>query len=446
MSLDTAQKALIHRATDASILNYLSQMGAGRTEWLPLNHPMISGVEHNQHPQGPRRLNNAAVASYLATSGTTHCANGWTFFSRALSAMAVGDAHSAWHFAYYAELRAALSLLANSGVGVFDKWNCVLTTSGLEPLEIRLSPSTYDPKPGGTHRAAWEALDALVTGNVAFQQKLTAAISVAGVNIDDFVRPAFPGVGPQWSLKAWIDKWTFDLRQCTKDKLLRNRGSYEPHENWSLSSTAIEAAAFLSEMWSLLEPSPASTFQEFDRYLFRSSLEAAAELHPSFNGHNLAAIVTAAVGRLDQATVLRLGQGFLLRNHPFESDPSVISWARHRQPLPMSPFPAISRSMMLLRLATGVTKSTLSAAGTPLPNALDFWIDSIGLNRGLWGAGGRPADLFDLWTDIEIGLTDLDAERMAGGPATFHSWLNNLPGNQTLLTSAERAALWSVAT
>src|SRR5689334_737896 len=63
----------------------------------------------------PRQL-----SQYIAASTLLHCADGWSYLGRAFTALLGGDSSRAIHLAYYAELRAAMSLLATEGIGVFS--------------------------------------------------------------------------------------------------------------------------------------------------------------------------------------------------------------------------------------------------------------------------------------------------------------------------------------
>ena len=60
------------------------------------------------------------IGEYVASSVLLHCNDGWNYLSRAVESLINGDIASAIHFAYYAELRSAMSLLAYEGIGIFN--------------------------------------------------------------------------------------------------------------------------------------------------------------------------------------------------------------------------------------------------------------------------------------------------------------------------------------
>src|ERR1700722_6306108 len=67
--------------------------------------------------KSPSLLRTTHLAQYISASSILHCADGWSYLGRAISCLLTGDPHRVVHLAYYAELRAALSLLASEGIG-----------------------------------------------------------------------------------------------------------------------------------------------------------------------------------------------------------------------------------------------------------------------------------------------------------------------------------------
>src|SRR6476661_7745516 len=62
------------------------------------------------HAQGSAKASQ--LAEYVAASAILHCSDGWGYLGRAMGAQLQGDIGTSRHLAYYAELRAAMSLLA----------------------------------------------------------------------------------------------------------------------------------------------------------------------------------------------------------------------------------------------------------------------------------------------------------------------------------------------
>ena len=87
--------------------------------WLTARHPytnVVAALDSNSST-----IDGGKIAEYIAASIPLHVADGWTFLARAFESIRSGDRNTAVHLAYYAELRAAMSLLASEGVGVFNR-------------------------------------------------------------------------------------------------------------------------------------------------------------------------------------------------------------------------------------------------------------------------------------------------------------------------------------
>jgi len=72
------------------------------------------------------KVNPRGIAEYIATSSPSHAIDGWAFLGRAIGCTLSRDTYSAVHFAYYAELRAGMAILAACGIGIGDKNHLVL--------------------------------------------------------------------------------------------------------------------------------------------------------------------------------------------------------------------------------------------------------------------------------------------------------------------------------
>lgn len=108
-------------------------------------------------------LRHADLQSYVAASSVIHCMDSWSYLARAIEAELSGDFSGARHLAYYAELRAAMSLLASGGIGVFkNKHVSVKADRRCESIA----------KSGGTHEFVWDALEFWARQSFAAQQVL----------------------------------------------------------------------------------------------------------------------------------------------------------------------------------------------------------------------------------------------------------------------------------
>ena len=99
------------------------------------------------------------------------------------------------------------------------------------------------------------------------------------------------------------------------------------------------------------------------------------------------------------------------------------------------------RATMLLRLATGASATLLSDAGIGREK-LDFWIQAVGTERGIWQSGAPPDDLVDLWGDVEVALEQIDS--MKGTKVGSQELWARESRNLAVLGECERVGLWGL--
>ena len=119
--------------------------------WLPYRHPYNGNVVRRLSKQ--RDIDGPKLAEYIAFSAPLHLTDGWNYLSRAFDAASRGDYNSSYHLAYYGELRAAISLLATEGIGIFNRRHIAINER-FEPCEFTRK------KRKGTHDATWLLLSA----------------------------------------------------------------------------------------------------------------------------------------------------------------------------------------------------------------------------------------------------------------------------------------------
>lgn len=165
------------------------------------------------------QINGKHLAEYISASTMLHMADGWGFLGRAMQAHLIGDYPVARHLSYYAELRAAMSILACNGVGVFSGWNYVVTG----PRQVVEVPCC-----SGTHKFTWSALHWWAHSQGSWKQ------------IGDSVRPYGIPVSNWLSLAAgysawgavasdWVTSLGLDIQRVADDQESRNIASYRPN-------------------------------------------------------------------------------------------------------------------------------------------------------------------------------------------------------------------------
>jgi hypothetical protein len=384
-------------------------------------------------------INARHLSDYIAASAPLHCCDGWGLLGRALSCHLRGDSSVARHLAYYAELRAAMSLLATQGIGVFRLKHFALDAEGT-PHRVHNQ---------GTHVAAWELLDAWA-GLSSAAATLGEILAPAGQPIADWIDTM--SLGAPWHPIAaeWLRSIGLDLQIFSSDdRDARNEASYRPayirQTSWLPSRDALQTAV---EIWRLLEPSPSLAFPELDRYLLRKSLEAAFEsvrgkTRKQARARFRSCISQTVTRQVDQGEE-RLWNDFLMRvNQP--DDPVVLRLSEERgRARPDYHVSMMARALLLLRVASGATRLTMKQAGARM-ETLSFWWQPYGEQLGLWDAPAPDvARLTDGWADVELMLETVGAY-VSEGDDTYWGTVTQLPDALASFTSMEMVGVWSLA-
>jgi len=384
--------------------------------WLSATHPFPDGAL----PTGEAAfaaVSSADMLEVIAARGPLHVIDGWGYLGRAFSSMLSGNAHAARHMAYYAELRAALSILASSGIGVFNRRNAAVDATGVVTVLSNFS----------THQMAWLALAEWSAGS-ASTERLIKPIQLLGASLLEPFREFFPGQVATAAGQLMYNLG-FDLRYGAVDRDERNWSSYQPTALAPIHTSPAQDAAFLSMFWQACRPNGV----ELERHLLRILLETEARSHDlevSDYPHSFE--------RLPESTKAVIPFKFLTReDDPVDHD-FILQLANRVVPAP--PHAMMCRAGLLLKLATGMAEENLRAAGVqPLLHFSDWWQD-FGANHGLWRPGQPPVDNVELWGDIDLAL----AECTAAPSGHRNEWLSSLAANSVRICETERAALWGL--
>jgi len=384
------------------------------------------------------KVNDRQLAEFIAASVVLHCSDAWALLGRAVDALLIGHVSAAKHFAYYSELRAAMSILGYQGVGIFDHRHVVLDGAG----KISTIPKNRRGYPG-THLVTWLALD-YCSSQSQWGKLLEEIISPAGLPME-FWLPEFPARAPWRTLgRSWMLSWGFDLRRLGKDRDMRNDASYQPSSLEGVQSIpAAPALEFIECIWMALEPSPGSPFEPIDRFLLRHSLDETIKtrigsLPSGSERERLVDLLLERVGVGGHESAIR---AFLVTDDLVAGGVSCLfDLATSSAQASQEAMAMAARAVLLLRIASGASRQLAEAVGTP--NDLRFWWEDFAIQRGLWGADDEPAALTDLWADIEESL-DASLRWRTSGAEERSSALRELGGTLGILGQFERACLWS---
>ena len=373
-----------------------------RSMWVGSTNFYASGVPEKLRQSAPDTdAKKRNLAQFIAGSAALHASDGWSYLGRSIAALLCGDAHRGLHLAYYAELRAALSILAGAGIGIFDRKHYVISDAN----------KTRELKTGqGTHTTAWLALQKWASRQSS-GALFASIVRPEGLTLEEWFHShgGASALAPQ--AQAWLMQWGMDLQLAINDRDARNESSYRPDgipDTWVTG--APEALDFVQDMWSLLEPGAKSEFETLDLHVLRLAAEKAY-----YGQTGCAAIATDlryqhfVDGLLEphsfaDSTKNRL-KGFLLRKS-VSDDPQIFAYARSKPDHSQSDVYAVmARAVFLLRIAVGSTQALLGKAGVE-PSDLKFWQSKVGVSRGLWPPDTPPTHLADLWADVEDSIRE----------------------------------------
>ena len=384
--------------------------------------------------------NPRQLAQYIVASSLLHSTDGWSYLGKAILSLLRGDPHRSRHLAYYAELRAAMAILATEGVGVFDKRHIAINgPNSVVPLQQEVP----------THVFVWECLrfwSALPKSSDLFVD----IIRPHGRSLDDWFAPFGGGTTVTAQARDWLLCWGMDLKSAVTDKNARNESSYRPDgmsNSWHVNCD--NALSFVEDVWRVLEPSSDGEFSVLDRCLLRLSIESVARGLGGRGKKQLAtreSVVSRIVGRQGLSNEMEQHWIRFLLRQSSPDDPPLFGLTR------VSAFDedfghisVIARAVLLLRLASGATGRLLKQADLAI-DSVSFWWSRLGYTRGLWEGTRELSATTDLWADVTELLVDAQnfRRRHASAGQNFFKAGEELGHVLLGLSGCERAAIWSM--
>lgn len=385
------------------------------------------------------------MSEYISVSSLLHCIDGWGFLGRAINCLSEGDHDVTRHLAYYAELRAAISILASQGIGIFNNKHYYVDSSGM---------SNQIPGGYGTHMMTWLAFEEWA-GLSTVPDLITRIIRPNNFTLSDWLDnyPNYSGIKP--IATNWLKTWGIDLSQLPQDRNARNEASYRPTKLQNIRNIdPINATNFLCSLWELLEPTASSRFALLDKHLLRKSLISLYEstessIRTDTNGviNDLGYIKimdeflsdVSSVGIISTIEIDQWKTFLLNKNDPLilmEASGKLDVYNRRHH------FQVISRALLLLRIASGTSAELLYKNGYN-KNDVEFWWKSYGLDHSLWNNGKEPSDFCDLWNDIPDSIQKIRLWNNTSTNNTYFDLRNNdNAGFLSVLGTFERIALW----
>lgn len=419
-----------------------------QSEWLEKQH-VLGGLVRAETGSAPHKASDAlAIAEYVAASVPLHLADAWTYFGRAMGALATGTVEVAQHLLYYCELRAMHALLFRHGVVMLDRQAFVLRKSGTTDIPFPKDSRNFA---SNTHQGIW----------VLFKQWLQtpSAASFFGETVMLRSEPL-----AKWAterplpssvsaiLGPLMEQWGMDLARFSRDRELRNQVSYNPNR-LQLVPTGVTPsfiADLYQQVWMILEPGASNAFDALDRHIARDVFQAFSNLEPddgavtvppqfsSMNEYWVHKVLGEDTGKfvtefLDKPEEQPSPAIFVDAGRDLASDTLAKQFAG-----------MVGRSLILLRFATGATRSLLSEAGCS-GEQVEFWLDDMLALHGIRVPDSAPRDYLDLYDDIVDVVADLDLLASEHDPNGVAIITEMLAKEFQTLAGFERVPAWAVA-
>lgn len=386
-------------------------------------------------------VHHPALIEYISASAPAHLIDGWSYLSRATDAILRGDLNAAIHFAYYAELRAAMSLLACEGIGVFNGKHPIIDKNGTSTTAIskisgpwNKAKKRYDsPRPAGTHKIVWPLLHhwGLLKRSADLIEQL---IAPDGYLLRQWLEALSIPTSTQAISKQWLTSWGIDLTRLDDDHDSRNMASYRPSElRLAPAPTALDAIEFVSDLWKLFEPTIGGRFPQLEKELLKRIIRISGKpTHAKLLHDNLGMSPAAAASWHSFLTNLTEPRPLALSDKNSDVDQTDCS------------FQVTSRAALLLFLATGSTRKHLANAGYS-PDQLEFFWRRLCEVRFDGPAASLPDDPLDLWGDIDANISSAETWSNAASPdASLGEWRKAQPAVMNQIVSLELAAVWGL--
>lgn len=422
---------IIQSADRTSVANALSGILPLSSErWYPRGNGYIPNAGDRIKADGGAipKGRKANFLRYVAGSVFVHCGDAWGFMGRSIDSLLRGDLGGAVHLMYYAELRAAISLLAGEGIFIGDKAHFAINQAGIHSFGGK----------SGTHAVTWQALQAWTDGSRS-QQLLGQVVRPGGEPFSNWV-----SMLTAQAARAKIDElfklMSFDLREFDQDHNRRNAVSYSPSRMRPIDMDAEEIRQIAVDVWQTLEPGLSGSFPVLDDMLLpellHSIYSAAGERNVPWTDW-VERIAPASQSGTALLTSLASGG-------PSTKTPGLVGAMYVSRAVEMDPTryfrPMMARTMLLLRIATGSAIQLVRESGRSAAS-LQPWTESLALSRGLWSAEAPVEDARDLWADVELALEEAEN----AGVRSLHELLKGLPTASRTLGQAERVPVWSFA-
>lgn len=317
----------------------------------------------------------------LAAEQIIHLVDGWRYAAAATAAFLAHSNAAATHFAYYAELRAAMSLFAWSGIRA--KWNgyFYLDKDGIKKITTKNPP---------THTGIWDIwnqwtkrpdVEALLANTIHLHPVATLKNVVKAINF----------TVPQDALSQWGS----DLVKVSEDHTARNTASYEAiWASAELTRMETKEAELVRDLWKLFLPDGGSL--GFDAALCNHFISKRAPQGDDAARKAFVEKVAKHIADNCGAPTDEISRRITVDSYvskPFELASEEKTNADN----------VVCRAFLLLRIAMLALKRSLAVPGvSPVARK---WLESWLEHAGLWSRSFE-IDPIDIEVDYRDAVTD----------------------------------------
>lgn len=362
----------------------------------------------------------ASPQAILAAEQLVHLIEGWRYAAASTSALLSHANGQALHLAYYAELRAAMSLFAWSGIRVKRREFYYLDSKGQKQTVAHQK----------THDAVWGLWNHWVRRNDAkklFNDHIKLLPSVTLGEVLSSVQYV--------NASATLASWGLDLWDPSNDHFARNDVSYEALlAAKPLTLMATQDGQLVLDLWKLFLSDGASL--AFDAALInyivadavpKLAAQSQADVKPSFQEQlkDVATSIAATTG-VDEGEILRR-----LDHNAYPTRPFSLAAASNSDVGNV-----VCRAFFLLRMAMMATK--ISIKTSPQTSAKKWMENWLG-HAGIWSPS-NSIELFDLEEDYRIAVDEFSLTPPY--PQSF--WDASNINRSTRLTRPDACIAWGL--
>jgi len=371
----------------------------------------------------------------LAAEQVVHLMDGWRYGASAIAALLRNSPNEAIHFAYYAELRAAMSLYSGSGIRLEQGDNYYVDNTG---TKFPQHASKNEERQLHTHTIAWDLWNKWITRPDAQNLVLDGIRLAPSVSLRE-VAPVLA----LFNTSRTIGTWGYDLvSQPRADRSERNKASYKArYASEALTKMEEQDLNVVLTLCRILLPAQSGLTNSlaFDtaliQYLAMTTIESKVPDNEADREIRVAEEQVKFINQLSSAT----GQhkGFI--NELFKIvDPAIFEVFKLAAEKTSEPLNVLCRAIFMLRLATlSVEKSTNNASVSAVSDWLLNWLDYSGIRN-------RDADFdpHDLSVDYENAIEQHAARKFTDLPNDL--WTPENAANTYMLSRPDYSVGWSI--